>query len=75
MNPSAGVEVQLCLLCQPVIDEGHAHASRAFFFLAFHATHVQLQRPSPSEEKEKKASMCSRSLMRVSLVPEISESS
>lgn len=32
MNPSAGVEVQLCLLCQPVIDEGHAHASRAFFF-------------------------------------------
>lgn len=40
MNPSAGVEVQLCLLCQPMIDEGRAGVSRAS---AFYAVHVQLQ--------------------------------
>lgn len=43
MNPSAGVEVQLCLLCQPMIDEGRAHASSAS---AFYAMHIQLQRLS-----------------------------
>lgn len=48
MNPSAGVEVQLCLLCQPMIDEGQAHASRAS---AFYAMHIQHQCLSTHKKK------------------------
>lgn len=40
MNRSAGVEVQLCPLCQPMIDESQEHASRGF---ALYAVHNQLQ--------------------------------
>lgn len=50
MNPSAGVEVQLCLLCQPMIDEGRAHASRGS---TFYAMHIQRQSLSTGVKKSK----------------------
>lgn len=46
MNPSAGVEVQLC---QPMIDEGRAHASRGS---TFYAMHIQPQSLSTDVKKK-----------------------